>query len=86
MASTFLAEYAYVMKPKGRLYAITDVEDLHNWHTEHLEGHSMWRRLGEKELENDICVKLIWGETEEGKKVERNKGSKFVNVFERLED
>lgn len=30
-----LSEYAYLLKPHGRIYVITDVEDLHNWHLEH---------------------------------------------------
>lgn len=28
---TLLAEYAYLLKPGGLLYTITDVEDLGNW-------------------------------------------------------
>ena len=35
-----LSEYAYVLKPKARLYAITDVLDLHNWHVEKLSTHN----------------------------------------------
>jgi tRNA (guanine-N7-)-methyltransferase len=27
----FLTEYAFLIKQGGRIYAITDVEDLHNW-------------------------------------------------------
>ena len=36
-----LSEYAYVLKPKGRIYCITDVKDLHDWHVAHLEKNSM---------------------------------------------
>lgn len=35
-------------------------------------------------LKDDICIDLIFNETEEGKKVTRNKGSKFVCVYERI--
>jgi tRNA (guanine-N7-)-methyltransferase len=34
----------------------------------------------------DECVKAMRVETEEGKKVERNKGLKFVACFRRVED
>ena len=74
------------MKPGGWIYTITDVEDLHNWMVEHLEGHSSFERVGEEEQENDICVSVMKVETEEGKKVERNKGNKFIACFRRVED
>ena len=31
ISSTLLAEYAFVLRPGGRLYTITDVHDLHLW-------------------------------------------------------
>ena len=35
---TLLAEYAYVLKEnEGRLYTVTDVKDLFEWMTKHLE-------------------------------------------------
>jgi tRNA (guanine-N7-)-methyltransferase len=34
----------------------------------------------------DKCVRAMRVETEEGKKVERNKGLKFVACFRRVED
>lgn len=36
----FLSEYAYCLKPKGRIYCITDVQELHEWHVYHLDRHS----------------------------------------------
>ena len=72
------------MKKGGRLYAITDVEDLHNWQYQHLKEHRMFRELGKEELEGDPCIDLIYNTTEEGKKVARNKGSKWYCVFERI--
>lgn len=44
----------------------------------------LFKKLDEKEINDDICVTLIFNETEEGKKVTRNKGSKFVCVYERI--
>jgi tRNA (guanine-N7-)-methyltransferase len=34
-----LSEYAFLLKPQGRLYCITDVLELYNWHMEHLKTH-----------------------------------------------
>ena len=86
------AEYAYVLRPGGKLYTITDVEELHLWIVRHFEGEEagdlreMWERVGEEELESDVCVKVMSEETEEGKKVTRNGGRKFVGVWRRRED
>jgi len=82
----FLAEYAYLLKKGGRIYSITDVEELHEWNVKHLSEHKLFRRLSEEELANDICVELMKEETEEAKKVTRNGGKKFVAVFEKLID
>lgn len=80
------SEYAFVMKPGGKVYTITDVEDLHKWMVEHFEAHPSFERVGEAEADGDKCVGVMRTETEEGKKAERNGGSKFVAVFRRLED
>lgn len=34
---SLLTDYAFVIKPGGRLYEVTDVEDLHNWNCHHLD-------------------------------------------------
>ncbi|EON67422.1 tRNA (guanine-N(7)-)-methyltransferase [Coniosporium apollinis CBS 100218] len=83
---TLNSEYAYVLKPGGIVYTITDVEDLHKWMVEHFEAHPSFERVGEEEQEADPCVDVMRTETEEGKKVERNEGVKFVALFKRLED
>ena len=86
------AEYAYVLRPGGMLYTITDVEELHQWMVKHFEGNEagdsseLWERVGPEELEEDVCVKVMREETEEGKKVTRNHGKKFVAVWKRKED
>lgn len=86
VSTTLNSEYAYVLRPGGKIYTITDVEDLHNWMVEHLAGHASFERVSEEDLEGDVCVEVMRSETEEGKKVERNGGKKFVAVFRRLED
>ncbi|PGH02204.1 tRNA (guanine-N(7)-)-methyltransferase [Blastomyces parvus] len=103
VSSSLNAEYAYVLRPGGKLYTITDVEELHQWMVSHFdvgngeeeeageEGgintvKELFERVGDEELEQDPCVKVMMEETEEGKKVTRNKGKKFVAVWRRKED
>ncbi|KAI1811206.1 putative methyltransferase [Poronia punctata] len=86
VSTTLNSEYAYVLRPGGVVYTITDVEDLHNWMVRHLEAHPSFERLTEAEQEADPCVEIMRTETEESKKVERNKGQKFVALFRRVED
>ena len=83
-STSFLSEYAYLLSEKGRIYCITDVEELHLWHLEHLNSHLLFKKVEETEIENDICVKLIQNETEEGKKVSRNNGKKYYCVYEKI--
>ena len=81
-----LAEYAHVLRPHGRLYCITDVKDLHDWHLEHCEQHALFRRLSRDEEEADPSVQAMKVETEEGQKVARAGGDKYYAVYERLLD
>lgn len=74
------------MRPGGIVYTITDVEDLHKWMVKHFDDHPSFVRLTEEEQEADKCVHIMRIETEEGKKVERNKGMKFVACYRRIED
>ncbi|KAJ4296482.1 tRNA (guanine-N(7)-)-methyltransferase (tRNA(m7G46)-methyltransferase) [Kalmusia sp. IMI 367209] len=89
VSSTLCSEYAYVLRPGGLIYTITDVRDLHEWMVGHFDGHRSFVRVEGPELEEaevGACVDVMRNETEEGKKVERNKGEKFIAVFRRLED
>ena len=84
---TLLAEYAYVLKEnEGKLYTVTDVEDLFEWMTKHLEAHPLFERLSDKELEQDPVVAKLYESTEEGQKVSRAKGQKWCSVFRRISD
>ena len=86
------AEYAYVVRPGGKVYTITDVEELHHWMVKHFEGEEagdgaeLWERVGQEGLDEDPCVRVMSEETEEGKKVGRNGGRKYVAVFRRREN
>ncbi|EGY20468.1 hypothetical protein HYQ45_003002 [Verticillium longisporum] len=86
VSPTLNSEYAYALRPGGIVYTITDVEALHQWMVEHLEAHPSFIRLTGDDEASDECVKVMKSETEEGKKVERNSGHKFVAIFRRLED
>ncbi|KAM3522816.1 hypothetical protein MY4038_008456 [Beauveria bassiana] len=87
VSATLNSEYAYALRPGGVVYTITDVEALHEWMVEHLEAHPAFERVvAGDEVEGDPCVAVMRRETEEGKKVARNKGLKFVALFRRRED
>ena len=101
MSAQLNAEYAFVLRPGGHLYSVTDVEELHGWIVKHFEGseagsvRELWERVwvgegdGEGEVEDEEvlkCVRVMREETEEGKKVTRNGGRKFVGVWRRKED
>lgn len=86
ISPTLLAEYAYILRPDGILYTITDVEDLHNWMVKHLNAFPLFERIPDDDLRDDICVDAIWNATEEGQKVIRNKGSKWFAAFRRIRD
>lgn len=86
VSTTLNSEYAYVVRPGGVVYTITDVPDLHEWMVQHFEAHPSFERVSEEEQEADPCVHIMRTETEEGKKVERHKGQKHVALFRRLDD
>ena len=86
VSTTLNSEYAYVLRPSGIVYTITDVEDLHEWMVSHFMKHPSFERLLEEEQAVDECVRVMTQETEEGKKVERNNGTKYIACFRRLDD
>jgi len=78
VSDTLLSEYAYALQPtSGRLYLITDVEELHGWHVRKCDAHPAFRRVypratleeEEGQGEFDPAVAAMIEETEEGKKV-----------------
>lgn len=72
---TLLAEYAYVLRPGGLLYTITDVPDLHQWMTGHIGAFPLFHRLTEDEID-----KLG---LESGEGVEGQSGSELQRERER---
>ncbi|KAJ1726437.1 tRNA (guanine-N(7)-)-methyltransferase (tRNA(m7G46)-methyltransferase) [Coemansia biformis] len=86
VSATMLAEYAYILRPGGVLYTITDVKDLYDWNVRHLDAFPLFERIADAELETDPAVPCVVNSTEEGKKVARNKGSKYLACYRRIED
>jgi tRNA (guanine-N(7)-)-methyltransferase len=84
VTTELLAEYAYALREGGTLYTITDVLDLHNWMAKHAAAHPCFDRIPDAELASDPAVPVMRTYTEEGQKVERNRGDKYVAVFRRL--
>jgi len=77
-------DYAYLLKPGGKIYSITDVENLHNWNVETIENNPCFRKMNEEEYKNDVCVDCMKN-TDEAKKVKKINGKMYVAVFERVE-
>ncbi|GAA6062803.1 hypothetical protein JCM10212_006164 [Sporobolomyces blumeae] len=78
ISPTLLAEYAYVLRPGGLLYTITDVPDLHTWMTSHLAAFPLFHRLTEDEIDQ---LGLESGEGVEGRD---EKGSELERERERM--
>jgi tRNA (guanine-N7-)-methyltransferase len=83
-----LAEYAYLLRVGGLVYTCTDVRDLHEWMSTCFEQFPLFQRILDDDpwMKTDPCIEHVLGSTEEGKKVERNKGDKYLAVFRRIED
>ncbi|KAF8962683.1 putative methyltransferase [Flammula alnicola] len=88
ISPTLLAEYAYVLRPGGIVYTITDVKDLHDWMTTHLSAFPLFQPVDEETLRSEgkgPIIDAVYTSTEEGKKVERNGGDKWLACFRRVE-
>ncbi|KAL0272473.1 UNVERIFIED_CONTAM: hypothetical protein PYX00_005428 [Menopon gallinae] len=86
ISTALLAEYAYVLAEGGLVYTITDVFDLHEWMVQHFDSHPLFERVTDEELSKDPVVDTLYQSTEEGKKVTRNNGSKYLAVYKRIKD
>ncbi|XP_063531058.1 tRNA (guanine-N(7)-)-methyltransferase [Cydia strobilella] len=81
-----LSEYAYMLAEQGIVYTITDVKDLHDWMVTHFEDHPLFEKISDEELKSDPIVEKLYESTEEGQKVTRNNGDKFLAVYRRISD
>ncbi|KAG5651931.1 hypothetical protein H0H81_006913 [Sphagnurus paluster] len=88
ISPTLLAEYAYALRSGGIVYTITDVKDLHEWMRTHLEAFPLFEYASEEDLRAEgrgPIIDAVYTSTEEGKKVERNQGEKWLACFRRIE-
>jgi len=88
ISPTLLAEYAYVLRPGGIIYTITDVKDLHEWMDAHLSAFPLFEPVDEETLRSEgkgVIIDAVYTSTEEGKKVERNGGNKWLACFRRIQ-
>ena len=88
ISPTLLAEYAFALRPGGIVYTITDVKDLHEWMKSHLEAFPLYESVDEETLRSEgkgPIVDAVYTSTEEGRKVERNRGEKWLACFRRIE-
>ena len=69
----------------GRVYAVTDVKELHEWMSGHLSQHPLFEAVPEAEAAEDAVVAKLFESTEEGQKVTRNEGEKWCAVFRRVQ-
>lgn len=83
---SLLAEYAYILQEGGIVYTTTDVEELHEWMSGHLEMFPLFERLTREEQSRDPVVALLTESTEEGKKVARGGGVVYVACFRKIAD
>uniref|UniRef100_A0A7S3MS21 tRNA (guanine-N(7)-)-methyltransferase n=1 Tax=Favella ehrenbergii TaxID=182087 RepID=A0A7S3MS21_9SPIT len=81
--TALLTDYCYMLRPGGKVYVVTDVEDLHNWQVSKLEEHPMFERVPEEEDQADPCVKAMREGTDEAQKVIRREGNIWHAVFKK---
>lgn len=80
---TLLSEYAYLLQGGGLVYTITDVKDLADWMHTHLENHPLFERVADEDLKDDVAANLLFSASEEARKVKRNNGDMYRNVYRR---
>lgn len=79
--TALLTDYAYCLKPGGKIYTVTDVKQLHDWEVSKLDQHPMFERVSSTENDNDICVKIMREKTDEAIKVMKKEGNIWHAVF-----
>lgn len=78
---SFIDIYAYVLQEDGIAYTITDVKDLHDWMVEQFQAHPLFKQI-DHDLNDPVIIAMC--NTDEGRKVTRNNGSKYIALFQRL--
>lgn len=86
ISEPLLAEYAFILAVGGIAYFATDVEELFEWMNDHFKSHPLFEVLEQKEIESDLIYHQLFDCTEEGKKVTRAGGRKFLAAYKRIPD
>ena len=79
-----LNEYSYLLKKGGRLYIITDVEELFIWERTMLNQNKSFKELTKDEIEKDIFTNFMKN-TNEAKKVIKSGGKMYYSIYEKVE-
>lgn len=66
--TALLTDYCFMLKPEGKIYTVTDVEDLHKWQVAKLEEHPMFERVSTEEDSKDPCIEFMREGTDEAQK------------------
>jgi tRNA (guanine-N7-)-methyltransferase len=79
-----LNEYSYLLKKGGKLYIITDVEELYIWERSMLNQNKCFKEMDKEEVEKDEFTGFMKN-TNEARKVIKNDGKMFYSIYERVE-
>jgi len=63
--TALITDYAYTLKPGGKIYTVTDVKDLHDWQVEKMSSHPMFEMLPIDMDDLEICEKIMREGTDE---------------------
>ncbi|CAA9988300.1 methyltransferase, putative [Plasmodium knowlesi strain H] len=79
-----LSLYYYLLKTGGLIYFITDVYTLYLWVKFCFSKYPSFQLLSPEECQDDICVQLIHGSSEESKRVRRNQQAMYFCVARKV--
>ena len=79
-----LNEYSYLLKKGGKLYIITDVEELYIWERSMLNQNKCFKEMDKEEVEKDEFTGFMKN-TNEARKVIKNDGKMYYSIYERVE-
>lgn len=79
-------EYAYVLRPGGLLYTVSDVKELEDWMIEHLDASPLFERLTEEEAKADPVLEYVVNSSEDAVRSEKKKLQKHYAVHRRRPD
>eukprot|EP01006_Ploeotia_vitrea_P006607 TRINITY_DN14068_c0_g1_i1.p1 TRINITY_DN14068_c0_g1~~TRINITY_DN14068_c0_g1_i1.p1 ORF type:complete len:274 (-),score=19.82 TRINITY_DN14068_c0_g1_i1:151-972(-) len=83
--SALVPMYAYVMKIGGRVYIISDVEELWKWMDKYLGACCLFKRLDKAVADEDPIVPMIQTRSEDAQRTNRKQLGYHYSVFERVQ-